>query len=85
MLERGEVFVGEGDDALAAVFDDVQVIRKLGCTAVVNVPLVFQGAVTGTFNYLADRAIWPAAEVAVLRLLAALAVAPVQALTAARA
>ncbi|WP_371748078.1 GAF domain-containing protein [Cupriavidus sp. AcVe19-6a] len=84
LLERGEVFVGEGDDALAAVFDDVQVIRTLGCTAVVNVPLGYQGSVIGTFNYLADRAIWSAAEVAALRLLAALAVAPVQALTAAR-
>ncbi len=44
LLERGEVFVGEGDAALAAVFDDVQRIRGLGCTAVVNVPLCHQGA-----------------------------------------
>ncbi|SOZ18249.1 conserved hypothetical protein [Cupriavidus taiwanensis] len=73
LLERGEVFVGEGDAALAEVFDDVQVIRALGCTAVVNVPLCCQSRVIGTFNYLADRSAWSPAEVAALRVLAALA------------
>ncbi|SCB19025.1 GAF domain-containing protein [Cupriavidus alkaliphilus] len=84
LLERGEVFVGEGDAALAAVFDDVQVIRGLGCTAVVNVPLCYQSRVIGTFNYLADRSAWPVAELAALRVLAALATPAVHALLAAR-
>ncbi|WP_373377287.1 GAF domain-containing protein [Cupriavidus nantongensis] len=73
LLERGEVFVGEGDAALAEVFDDVQLIRALGCTAVVNVPLCCQSRVIGTFNYLADRSAWLPAEVAALRVLGALA------------
>lgn len=78
LLERGEMFVGEGDAALAAVFDDVQQIRRLGCTAVVNVPLCHGGRVIGTFNYLADRAAWSVTELAALRLLAALAVSPLR-------
>ncbi|WP_427308193.1 GAF domain-containing protein [Cupriavidus sp. H39] len=84
LLERGEVFVGEGDAALAAVFDDVQQIRALGCTAVVNVPLCHQGRVIGTFNYLADRTAWSAAELAALRMLAALAASVVRDWRAAR-
>ncbi len=73
LLERGEVFVGEGDAALAEVFDDVQLIRALGCTAVVNVPLCCHSRVIGTFNYLADRSVWSPAEVAALRVMGALA------------
>ena len=73
LLEAGEVFVGEGDAALAAVFDDVALIRSLGCTAVVNVPLCKAGRVFGTFNYLSDRAAWDAREIATLRVLANLA------------
>lgn len=84
LLERGELFIGEGDAALAAVFDDVQVIRGLGCTAVANVPLCHHGRVIGTFNYLAERAEWSAAELAALRVLAALAGSAVRDLLAAR-
>jgi len=73
LLERGEVFVGEGDEALAAVFDDIETIRSLGCTAVVNVPLCRAGRVIGTFNYLADRSVWSGSELAALRVLASLA------------
>ncbi|NOV24539.1 GAF domain-containing protein [Cupriavidus necator] len=85
LLERGEVFVGEGDAALAAVFDDVQVIRGLGCTAVVNVPLCVQGRVIGTFNYLADRTVWSETELVALRVLGALATPAVGDLLAAQA
>jgi hypothetical protein len=84
LLERGKLFIGEGDAALAAVFDDVQRIRGLGCTAVVNVPLCHQAQVIGTFNYLAERPAWPSAELAALRVLAALAVTAVRDLLAAR-
>ncbi|WP_224010843.1 GAF domain-containing protein [Cupriavidus pinatubonensis] len=78
LLEAGEVFVGEGDAALAAVFDDVALIRSLGCTAVVNVPLCRAGRVFGTFNYLSDRAAWDAREIATLRVLANLALPAVR-------
>lgn len=82
LLEAGEVFVGEGDAALAAVFDDVALIRSLGCTAVVNVPLCRAGRVFGTFNYLSERAAWDAREIATLRVLANLAAPAVRSLAA---
>jgi hypothetical protein len=69
LLVRGEVFVGEGDEALAAVFDDIAVIRALGLNGVVNVPLCHRGAVIGTFNYLANVQTWTAEEIAALRVL----------------
>ncbi|AEI80939.1 hypothetical protein GAF [Cupriavidus necator N-1] len=78
LLERGEVFVGEGDAALAEVFDDIDTIRSLGCRAVVNVPLCHAGRVIGTFNYLADRSVWSGAELAALRTMANLTVLAVK-------
>jgi len=73
LLVRGEVFVGEGDAALAAVFDDIAVIRGLGLNGVVNVPLCQGGHVIGTFNYLAAVERWTAGQVTVLRLLGQMA------------
>jgi hypothetical protein len=74
VLHRGEVFIGEGDGALAQVFDDIATIRTLGLTAVVNVPLCERGRCVGTFNFLAARSAWSDREIAALRLLAQLAV-----------
>ncbi|CAG9167480.1 GAF domain-containing protein [Cupriavidus respiraculi] len=73
VLHRGEVYVGEGDAALAEVFDDVATIRGLGLTAVVNVPVCQHGRCVGTFNFLAARHAWTPVEVTTLRLLAQLA------------
>ncbi|WP_409559066.1 GAF domain-containing protein [Cupriavidus sp. SZY C1] len=70
LLERGEVFVGEGDTALAAVFDDIGTIRNLGLNGVVNVPLCHGGTVIGTFNYLAAVETWTAEDLTALRMLA---------------
>lgn len=84
LLERAEVFVGEGDAALAAVFDDVEAIRALGCTAVVNVPLCHRGKVIGTLNFLAQRTAWQPAEIAALRMLGLVATTAVRELVAAR-
>jgi len=70
VLHQGEVFVGEGDVALEAVFDDISTIRGLSLSAVVNVPVCERGQCVGTFNFLAARSAWTPSEVAVLRLLA---------------
>ncbi|WP_454766778.1 GAF domain-containing protein [Cupriavidus campinensis] len=78
LLVRGEVFVGEGDAALAAVFDDIAVIRGLGLNGVVNVPLCQGGHVIGTFNYLAAVERWTAGQVTVLRLLGQMAMPAVE-------
>nr|WP_315591956.1 GAF domain-containing protein [uncultured Cupriavidus sp.] len=78
LLVRGEVFVGEGDAALAAVFDDIATIRGLGLNGVVNVPLCHGGAVIGTFNYLAGVEFWTAEDITALRVLAQFAVGAVR-------
>ncbi|EHP42892.1 hypothetical protein OR16_11578 [Cupriavidus basilensis OR16] len=79
VLHQGEVFVGEGDAALEAVFDDISTIRGLALSAVVNVPVCEGGRCVGTFNFLAARSAWAQSEVAVLRLLAQMVVPAVMA------
>lgn len=73
LLHRAEVFVGEGDAALAAVFDDHARIAALGLHAVVNVPLIEDGRCVATFNVLGTRPHWLPQELAAVRLLALLA------------
>jgi GAF domain-containing protein len=73
LLQRGEVFVGEGDAALAQVFDDHARIASLGLHCVVNVPLLSGGRCAATFNVLGTRAQWQAREIAAIELLALLA------------
>lgn len=73
LLMRAEVFVGEGDTALAEVFDDHALIAGLGLRAVVNVPLLEDHRCVATFNVLGTRAQWLPQEVALVRLLALLA------------
>ncbi|MDW3685670.1 GAF domain-containing protein [Cupriavidus sp. CV2] len=79
VLHQGEVFVGEGDAALEAVFDDISTIRGLALSAVVNVPVCERGRCVGTFNFLAARSAWTPGEVAVLRLFAQMVVPAVMA------
>ena len=73
LLLRGELFIGEGDAALAEVFDDHALIAALGMRAIVNVPLLDEGRCFATFNVLGTRPHWRPQEVALLRLLALLA------------
>jgi hypothetical protein len=74
LLCRAEVFVGEGEQALAQVFDDHGLIASLGLRAVVNVPLLDdQGACFATFNVLGREPRWQPGQVLAIRLLATLA------------
>jgi GAF domain-containing protein len=73
LLVRGEVFTGEGEAALAAVFDDAALITSLGLRSVINVPLLDGGRPRATFNVLGQRPRWQAHEVAAVRLLALVA------------
>lgn len=72
LLVRGEVFIGEGEGALASVFDDHARITALGLQSVINVPLIEGGRCRATFNALGRRPRWKREEVAVVRLLALL-------------
>jgi GAF domain-containing protein len=73
LLGQCQVFVGEGDRALAEVFDDHARIASLDLHAVVNVPIVRDGRCVATFNVLSRRPRWRPQEVAAIRLLALLA------------
>ena len=73
LLEQCKVFVGEGDHALAEVFDDHPRIASLDLHAVVNVPIVRDGRCVATFNVLSRRPCWQPRELAAIRLLALLA------------
>ena len=73
LLVQGQVFVGEGDEALAAVFDDHARIAALGLHAVVNVPLLRGGRCAATFNVLGARPKWQPRDIATVELLALLA------------
>ncbi len=73
LLLRHEVFIGEGDAALTAVFDDHARIMALGLHGVVNVPLLVDGRCAATFNVLGGRGQWLPRDIALIRLLAVLA------------
>lgn len=81
LLHRAEVFVGEGDKALAEVFDDSDLIRSMGLHAVVNVPLVEPGGrCFATFNVLGGNDVWTTQERLLIELLALLALPVVSSL-----
>ena len=73
LLVRGEIFIGEGEEALASAFDDHARIASLGLRSVINVPLIEDGRCRATFNVLGTRPGWRREEVAAVRLLALLA------------
>ena len=73
LFEQGRVFVGEGDAALAGVFDDHARIASLNLHAVVNVPITRDGRCVATVNVLGPRPRWQLDEVAAIRMLALLA------------
>lgn len=74
LLDRAEVFVGEGSTALAEVFDDHERIASLGLRSIVNVPLLDRDrACFATFNVLTPRERWQRHELLLIRLLALVA------------
>ena len=73
LLQRCEVFVGEGNAILMEVFDDHVLIASLRLQAVVSVPLLVGGRCVATFNVLGARPQWQPQEVTLIRLLAVLA------------
>jgi GAF domain-containing protein len=73
LLQRCEVFVGEGDAILVEVFDDHALIASLGLHAVVNVPLLAGGRCVAAFNVLGIRSQWQPHELMLARLLVVLA------------
>ena len=69
VLLEHKVFVGEGEDAIQAFFDDHAAIQALGLRSVINVPVVLDGACLGTLNFLMPRPAVSASNLHTARLL----------------
>jgi GAF domain-containing protein len=52
VIDERRTFVANTIEDIAEVFSDHELIRSLGCESVVNLPVVFAGAVIGTVNIL---------------------------------
>jgi len=52
VIDDRKMFVANSIDAIAEVFPDHELIRSLGCGAVVNLPVVFANSVIGAVNIL---------------------------------
>jgi hypothetical protein len=52
VIDERKLFVANSIAAIAEVFPDHELILALGCESVVNLPVVFAGAVIGTVNML---------------------------------
>lgn len=52
VIEGRNTFVANDIEAIAEVFSDYELIRSLGCEAVVNVPIFVAGRFLGTINCL---------------------------------
>lgn len=72
LLEQCRVFVGEGDQVLAQVFDDHARIASLNLHSVVNVPITREGRCLATFNAMGQQASWREHDIAAIQLLALL-------------
>lgn len=64
VLGRGETFLANTIDELAAVFSDFELIRSLGCESCINVPVTIGGEVVGTLNCLHEARHYTAPHVA---------------------
>lgn len=82
VLLEHKVFVGEGEDAIQAFFDDHAAIQALGLRSVINVPVVLDGACLGTLNFLMPRPAVSASNLHTARLLGMVALPALQALCA---
>ena len=82
VLLEHKVFVGEGEDAIQAFFDDHAAIQALGLRSVINVPVVLDGACLGTLNFLMPRPAVSASNLHTARLLGLVALPALQALCA---
>ncbi len=55
MFVKGEAYIGYTAEDIKEVFFDYELIWKLGCESVINVPIRWGGKTYGTFNLL-DKA-----------------------------
>ena len=81
VLAERRVFVGAGDAAIRAAFDDHEKIRALGLHSIINVPITAAGTCVGTVNFLMRGETLTAEDVAVAEALGQAAAAAFRPLT----
>ena len=74
LIER-RVFVGAGEAAITASFDDSALMFSLGVRSIINVPVVWRGACLGVLNFACPHSLVKAEQVAAARLLGLVSVA----------
>ena len=52
VLFDGNIYIGYNSNDIKSSFPDYELIEKLGCRSVMNIPLLFKGNVVGSVNLL---------------------------------
>ena len=73
VLERGEPYIGVNADDIRAAFLDHKTIAGLGCASVLNIPLVYDGAILGSVNLLHEEGFYKPHHIAPARRLTSFA------------
>lgn len=74
LIER-RVYVGAGEAAITASFDDAALMFSLGVRSIINVPVVWRGVCLGVLNFACPHSRVEAEQVAAARLLGLVSVA----------
>ena len=74
LIER-QLFIGEGEAAIRAAFDDSALMHSLGVRSIINVPVVWRDACLGVLNFACPLPRVDARQVATARLFGLIAVA----------
>ena len=74
LIER-QLFIGEGEAAIRAAFDDHALMHSLGVRSIINVPVVWRDACLGVLNFACPLPRVEARQVATARLFGLIAVA----------
>jgi hypothetical protein len=74
VLREGQPYLGRTAEEIRAVFFDHELIASLGCASVLNLPVVWDGAVLGTINLLHEANWYDERDLALGRVFAALAI-----------
>ena len=73
LLDRGEPYIGVDVNDIRAAFPDHKTIEELGCASVLNVPLIYDGAILGSVNLLHEEGFYKPHHIAPARLFASFA------------
>ena len=74
LIDR-QLFIGEGEAAIRAAFDDSALMHSLGVRSIINVPVVWRDACLGVLNFACPLPTVEASQVAKARMFGLIAVA----------